>query len=395
MNILDDPPRGAEVPAKAVVAPAPVDREPRYHPLWQIVVTRVKEFYRYPSAIFWVYLFPILMAVVLGVAFQNPQSQPIAVAIVSGPGAEAVAAALRILTNQESVFRGDLVSDADARFLLRTGRAALVIVPNPSEQSPVVDSEATDEDIDFAWLKVTYLFDPTRPESVTARRAVDDTLQRVAGRRDPIAASDQRFSEPGGRYIDFVIPGLIGASLMNGGLWGVGFIVVDLRVRHLLKRFVTTPMKKSDFLAGLMLSRFFFMVTQVILLLICCRLLFGVQVLGSWLTLALFVVLGSWAFAGVGLLIASRAQTLETASGLINLIMLPMWLVSGIFFSSERFPAAFQPLIKILPLTALIDGMRAIMLEGSGFMGVLFPAAVLLIWSIACFAIALKWFRWY
>lgn len=388
-----------EQPSSLEAAPGPGSSDqPRrqsglqYWPLWQIASSRVKEFYRHPAAIFWVYVFPILMAIVLGIAFENPQVEKNVVDVQQGPGAEAIVDALNRPTTdyKRSNCQAAVFDEAQARFRLRTGRTDLILIAKPAAEN---ESRSAVDPIQGFDLE--YLFDPTRPESVVARRTIDDRLQRAAGRRDPLAVEDRQFIEPGGRYIDFLVPGLIGASLMSGALWGVGFVVVDLRVRHLLKRFVTTPMKKSDFLAGLMLSRFFFMITEVILMLVCTWLLFDVRILGSWLALAVFTLLGSWTFASIGLVVASRAQSLETASGIINLVILPMWLVSGIFFAADRFPAAMQPLIKILPLAALINAMRAIMLEGAGFAATLFPLVVLLVWSVICFAAALKLFRWY
>jgi ABC-2 type transport system permease protein len=371
------------------VRPAATAR--RYHPLWQIVVTRIKEFYRHPSSIFWVYVFPILMAVVLGVAFQNPTARVYPVDIESGPAAERIAAALRAASkdDQGMVFAPKIVSRAAANRDLKTTRTMLVVVPSGAAGETQSESAPLDQ------IRIDYRYDATRPESVDARRTVDDALQRAAGRRDAIAVREQRFSEPGGRYIDFLVPGLIGAGLMSGGMWGCGFVVVDLRVRNLLKRLITTPMRRSDFLAGLMLSRFFFMVTEVVLMLFLSWLFFNVRILGSWVALALFIVLGAMTFAAMGLVVASRAQTLETASGLINLVMLPMWLVSGIFFPIDRFPEVVLPLIKLLPLTALIDAARGIMIEGETLAGLWSPFLVLAVWTAACFAIALRYFRWY
>ena len=150
-------------------------------------------------------------------------------------------------------------------------------------------------------------------------------------------------TDPGGRYIDFLVPGLLGMSLMGGGMWGVGFVTVDMRIRKLLKRLLATPMRKSEFLAGIMLSRLLFMVPEVLVLLVFARLAFGVRNQGSVLSLLVLIVLGAFSFAGIGLLVASRAKTVEAVSGLMNLVMLPMWMLSGIFFSPERFPKWRSP----------------------------------------------------
>src|SRR5262249_44023984 len=160
--------------------------------------------------------------------------------------------------------------------------------------------------------------------------------------------------------------GLLGMSLMGGGLWGVGFAIVDMRIRKVLKRFLATPMRKSDFLLALMVSRMILLAPEVFVLLVFSRLAFGVVIQGSLLAMAVLILLGAVTFAGIGLLVASRAKTLEAVSGLMNLVMLPMWVLSGIFFSPERFPAAAQPFIQALPLTPLIDALRAVSLEGAG-----------------------------
>jgi ABC-type multidrug transport system permease subunit len=243
-------------------------------------------------------------------------------------------------------------------------------------------------------LHYEYLFDPTRPQSVLARNAVDDQLQRAAGRRDAAETTQIKVEEPGGRYIDFLVPGLLGMSLMGGGLWGVGFVTVDMRIRKLLKRFLATPMKKSHFLAAIMLSRLIFMVPEVLIILVFARLAFNVVNHGSEIAIIVLILLGAFTFSGIGLFVACRAKTLEAVSGLMNLAMLPMWILSGIFFSSDRFPEAFQPFIKAIPLTPLIDALRSVMLEGATLASQLPRIAVLAAWGIVTVVLALRLFRW-
>jgi ABC-type multidrug transport system permease subunit len=227
-----------------------------------------------------------------------------------------------------------------------------------------------------------------------ARDRAEDRLQRAAGRRDLVAIEDQEIEEPGGRYIDFLVPGLLGMGLMGGGLWGVGFAIVDMRIRKLLKRYLATPMKRSHFLASVLASRLVFSVPEVILVLIFARVFFGVAVQGSYLAVGLLILLGAFQFAGIGLLVASRAQTIETVSGLMNAAMLPMWIGSGIFFSIERFPEPIQPVLFALPLTPLIDAMRSVMLEGTSLMALGLDLGLVLLWGCVTFALALRWFRW-
>jgi ABC-type multidrug transport system permease subunit len=239
-----------------------------------------------------------------------------------------------------------------------------------------------------------YCYDPGRPESVLAKAQVDDALQTAAGRKDPVATTAVVSSEPGSRYIDFLIPGLLGMNLMNSGMWGIGFALVDMRQRKLLKRFVGTPMRRGDFLLALLSSRLVLMIIEIGLLLTLGVIAFHMKVLGSILAIVLLGTIGAMCFGGVGLLTASRAQKIESVSGLMNLVMMPMWIFSGVFFSYERFPAIIQPLIKALPLTALIDALRASILEGTPLLNQWPRLLIMALWGGISFMLALKWFRW-
>jgi ABC-type multidrug transport system permease subunit len=353
------------------------------HPLSVLLMARLREFFREPEAIFWVYGFPVLLAVGLGIAFRDkpPESVHVDVQVPVAPGGgapggppadDAARAALAALRGADGFTASPCARDA-CRDRLRLGRTDIVVVPG---------------------TPVAYIYDPTRPESVLARARVDDALQRRAGRADALATEDDHVRDPGSRYIDFLIPGLLGMNLMGGGLWGIGFVIVDMRVRKLLKRLVATPMRRSDFLLAMMGSRLIFMLPEVALLLLAGALLFGVVVQGSLLAVAAVSVLGAVSFAGLGLLVACRAQKIETVSGLMNVVMLPMWLLSGIFFSSDRFPDALQPFIKALPLTMLNDALRAVILEGATLFSQWPSLAGLVAWGGLSFALALRWFRW-
>jgi ABC-2 type transport system permease protein len=354
-------------------APVQAAAPRRYSPLGQLIVARMREFYREPEAIFWVYGFPILLTVALGVAFRNKPVEQIRVTIQEAPGAEAAAAAL----GQDEKFVVRRLDAQAAALSLRTGKTDLVVIPSegggPSYQ---------------------YVYDPTRAESLLARNATDDVLQRAAGREDKYTPSDQEMLEPGGRYIDFLVPGLLGMSLMGGGLWGVGFVIVDMRIRKLLKRFLATPMKKGHFLAGIMLSRLIFLAPDVLILLVFAWLVFGVAIQGSLLAVVFLVLLGAFTFSGIGLLVASRAKTVEAVSGMMNVVMLPQWVLSGIFFSAERFPEGAQPYLKLIPLTPLNDALRAVMLEGKPLTSQLTEIGILAVWGVVTFVLALRVFRW-
>lgn len=342
-------------------------------PIVQLTLARLREFFREPEAVFWVYGFPILMALLLGIAFREQPVERVFVDVQEGSHADTALAALKAIEKFETRKCGE----AECRNRLRTGKTSLVVVSK-----------------DGSGAGFDYLFDPARSDSLLARKEADDTLQRAAGRKDLFFSQDQQFEEPGGRYIDFLIPGLLGMSIMGGGLWGVGFVTVDMRIRKLLKRFLATPMKKTHFLAGVMISRLFFLVPEVIVLILFAWLVFGVRIYGSFVGTAFLILLGSLTFSGFGLLVASRAKTIEAVSGLMNLVMLPMWMLSGIFFSSSRYPDVVQPLIRLLPLTALIDAMRAVMIDGAPVFSQAPQIALLAVWGTVTFVIALKIFRW-
>lgn len=353
----------------------PTSTEPapprHYSPLAQLILARLREFYREPETVFWVYGFPILMSLALGIAFRNKPIERITVDVQDVPAATRVAQAL----STDERFVVTVLDEESCRRRLRSGKSDVLVIPDTADG-------------------FRFLYDPTRPESALARYAANDALQRGSGRSDPLPVQVEELHESGNRYIDFLIPGLLGMSLMGGGLWGVGFVIVDMRIRKLLKRLLATPMKKGHFLAAIMISRLCFMVPEVLLILLFSRLAFGVVNHGSLLALLMLILLGAFTFSGIGLLVASRARTLEAVSGLMNLTMLPMWVLSGIFFSSERFPDVAQPFIKLLPLTAQIDAMRAIMLEGEPLTAQLVRMAILAAWALVTFVLALRWFRW-
>lgn len=335
---------------------------------------RMLELKREPEVVFWVFVFPLLLAIGLGIAFRNKPAGATPVAIVARSGAEQTELLLRSSPQHASI-KADIQNDAAARKGFRLGKYDLVIEPDPAGG-------------------VTYLYDPARPESLLARSQVDNVLQDAAGRKDVIATNEAISSEPGSRYIDFLIPGLLGMNLMNSGMWGIGFALVDMRQRKLLKRFVGTPMRRGDFLLALMSSRLVLMIIEIGLLLTLGVLFFHMRVLGSIFTIIVLGSMGAMCFGGVGLLTASRAQKIESVSGLMNLVMMPMWIFSGVFFSYERFPAVIQPVIKALPLTALNDALRSSILEGTSLIHQWPRLLVMGLWGGISFLLALRWFRW-
>jgi ABC-type multidrug transport system permease subunit len=343
---------------------------PEYnHPVIELTVTRLKEFLRETEAIFWVFGFPLLLALALGFAFREKAPDRIPIGILDAPNAKQRLA----LLSRSPALLPRIYDPAAAEQVLRTGKVSLLV-----EGTGVV----------------IYRFDATRPDSRVARLEADDALQAAAGRRNPQAVRDQLVTERGSRYIDFLIPGLLGMNIMGTGMWSVGFNVVNARTRKLLKRLIATPMRKSDYLAAQFLARLGFLFLEVITLLVFTRFVFGVRVNGSWLLLGAICVAGAMAFSGLGILIASRARTIEAVSGLMNVVMMPMWLCSGVFFSYERFPDAAKPYIRALPLTALNDALRGVMTEGLSAARVAPQLGIMLAWGVVSFFVGLKIFRW-
>jgi ABC-2 type transport system permease protein len=337
------------------------------HPLFQLTLVRFREFLREPEALFWVFGFPLLLAAGLGLAFRNTPADVLTVGVVGTD--------LAAFEDAPTLAVESFPAVDDGLRALREGKVAL-LVERPANGS------------------VLYHYDDTNPEGRDARMRADMLVQQSAGRADPVLAQDQIMREAGSRYIDFLIPGLLGMNLMGGSIWSMGFAIVDARRRKLMKRLIATPMPRSYFLLSFLISRLAMLVVEVGAFLGFAVLVFGVPIRGSLALVAAVCVLGTLAFGALGLLLSSRARTIEAASGLMNLTMLPMWILSGVFFSSQRFPDAVQPIIAALPLTALNDALRTTMLQGTTLIEIAPQVGVLAAWLLVCFPLALKLFRW-
>jgi ABC-type multidrug transport system permease subunit len=348
--------------------------------LSELYFSRLREFYRQPARIFWVYGFPTVLAIGLGLAFKSRPPEAIQVDLVQNAASGPVEKVLRdydARAHRESAPGLLLRVESSERALhrLNTGKTPLVVIPAVSGP-------------------LAYRYDATRPEARAAKAAIDAVIQQGFGRKDVVATQEHTEQEPGSRYIDFLIPGLIGLNTMGGGLWGIGFVLVNFRIAKLLKCFVATPMPRRNFLLAMLGARLTFLIPDLCVLLLLGTLAFGMPIRGSLLLVIVLDVLGALAFAGIGLLVGSRATTTETVSGLMNLVMLPMWLFSGVFFSADRFPDAMQPFIQALPLTQLLNALRGVMLEGMGVLDVAGAMVILAVWALVTFVLALRIFRW-
>jgi len=339
------------------------------HPLIELTRARFREFLREPEAVFWVFAFPIIMTCALGIAFRSSAGEPIIVGVVQQGASADVTKALETAGG----FTIRAIPPAEIESAVRDGRAPVVVE---------------------AGTPPIYHFDEARPESQAARLAVDAALQRAAGRTDAFRASQQPVERIGSRYVDWLVPGLLGMNIMSTGLWGVGFAIVNARTKKLLKRLVATPMSRAHYLASHVLSRLVFLALESTVLVVFGWVAFGVIVRGSIAALAAIAVIGALSFGGLALLVSSRARTIEAVSGLLNVVMLPMWVLSGVFFAASNFPDVMQPFIQALPLTALIDALRGVINEGQSLAAVVSEIGILALWGSVSFALALKLFRW-
>ena len=339
------------------------------HPLAQLMLFRIRDFLREPSALFWVFGFPLLTSLALGLAFRDRELPELAVAVADGPEADRLTPVLEAVDG----LKAQRMTEEAGRDALRRGKVAVVLIPGPQPE---------------------LIADPTQEDGRTARLLVVDALERLQGREDRLTVRSQLVTAPGSRYIDFLIPGLLGFGLMSSSLWGLGWALVQMRTGKLLKRLVASPMKRSHFLFAFMAGRTLLAVAEIAFFAAFATLLFDVPMSGSLLSFTFMGLWGSTSFGGLALLVISRARNAETASGLINLVSMPMMALSGVFFASSNFPGWLQPFIQALPLTALNDGLRAIMLEGTPLLALWPQGLILGVWGVIPFLLALRYFKW-
>lgn len=339
------------------------------HPLFELTLARFREFLREPEAMFWVFGFPLIMTIALGIAFRSRGQEPIIAGVVERAGGDQIVSALE----RAGGFTVRRIPEADIERAVRDGRAPVVVVPGTPP---------------------TYRFDEARAESQVARLAVDRALQRAAGRADAFTPVEAPVQAVGSRYIDWLVPGLLGMNIMSTGLWGVAFSIVQARSKKLLKRLAATPMSRAHYLLSHIFSRLLFLALETIVIVGFAWFAFAVEVQGALWAVAVLALLGALAFGALGLLVASRVRTIEAVSGLMNLVMLPMWVLSGVFFASTNFPEVMQPVIRALPLTALVDALRAVTNEGRPLTALAGQIGVLTAWGVASFGLSLRLFRW-
>jgi len=231
-----------------------------------------------------------------------------------------------------------------------------------------------------------YWVNPTSPRGYALERMLDGghppgwTRAAVSGREV--------------RYVDWLVPGVLGMNMMFSCLFGVGYVIVRYRKSGYLKRLYATPLTAFEFLAAQVTSRLMLTLSITIAVFVLTDLLLDFYMLGRWFDLLVIAALGAISMISLGLLVASRVTSEELAGGLLNLLTWPMMLLSGVWFSMEGTPQALQWVAQLLPLTHMLDGARAIMLDGKGLLDLLPQIAALAAISAASLGLGAWWFRW-
>lgn len=374
------------------------------HQLIQLFLSHLREMLREPGVLFWGIVFPILMSLGLGIAFSNKKDIQVNIALIEKSGFKGnrqdvdlfirdfllVRNAIQTVDEEKNkmirlvvpdtqlgnttfIFRG--MSWNQAMVLLKRGNVSLAITLEKG--------------------KPFYHFDPLNPDA----QLVYLKLTRIFGMKELTSMDDnpeiKSLTVQGTRYIDFLVPGLIAMGIMMSSMWGISYSIIEKRSKKLLRRMIATPMKRSYFLVALITVRFFMNLVEGGLLFLFSWMAFGISIQGNIMALFCLFVAGNIAFAGLSILISCHTSNTEIGNGLINLVVMPMMVLSGIFFSYHNFPDWSIAFIQILPLTMMADGFRSIFIEGAGIMDVAIPVVVMSMTGIICFTIGLKIFKWH
>lgn len=365
-------------------------------PLLQLIIVQFKTFIREPEVIFWSLLFPILMAWGLGMAFNKEN--------------ESIITIVQVKNDQypDSAFRSFMVGANEIKNINSPSEKAL-------EQDVTIPGLGTNhyKIIDGTWeqayvlLKrgvvnlvieetaegLQYHFDPKSGEAKASYLQFSGILK---GKQAEFShALIKPLSQKGTRYIDFLVPGLIAMGLMMSTMWGISYSLIEKRSKKLLRRLVATPMNKSSFMISQFAARFVLCTIEAMVLYLFARYFFDMTIEGNIPALIVLFCAGFFAFCGIALLLASRTSNTFVGNGIINLVVMPMMLLSGIYFSYHNFPDAIIPYIQALPLTMIADGIRSVFLEGAGWQELLKPIVILSTIGLVTFISGLKVFKWY
>jgi len=346
--------------------------------LGQHVKGRWREFRREPSALFFVVLMPILWMAILGFAFSGGGKPGVGIGLLEGADQSELGMGVRQRLEADPSVRL-WIGDRDA-LLTRMKRGDVTVII-------AIDGAASGA--------ARLVLDPTKAEAHAGRAYADDVIQAAGGRKDPVTITDEAVKLPGQRYIDFLVPGLLALSLMTSSLFGTGMTIVANRRENLLKRYLATPMQPLTYILSHLIGRGFILVVEVATILIASFVLFRFRLESRLVDFTLFAALGAGAFTALALLCGARTANMAAMNGATNLISLPMMIVAGVWFSRANFPSWIAEPARYLPLTALVDGLRRIALEGGSLASVGFEAAVLGVYLVAATLAAKTLFKWY
>ena len=346
----------------------------RNNALWQQTKSRWREFKREPSAMFWVVTMPLLWITVLGFAFSNPRPERYGVGMLPEMKQDS---AMQVLQKDPNI-KPYFLDEKEIETLFRRGEIVLEISRTPANE-------------------IEYTLDSANPESMRAKDYVDRVIQVSAGRKDVVPTIRAQREVLGGRYVDFLIPGILALSIMTSSLFGVGMTIVSNRRENLLKRYLATPMNPSTYIVSHIFGRFMVLFFEFLTIVVYSGFIFDFKVHGSFIDFVLFSVLGAASFTAITLLCASRTRSMPFIAGLLNLVSIPMMLLSGVFFSKTNFPDAMRAFVDYLPLTALVDGLRKIALEDQSLfsMTLLPETLILVVYMVGATFLAKTIFKWF
>ena len=351
----------------------------------ELIKTQFREYWRAPEVLFWTLGFPIMIASILGMlySFKPPVNYKAALIEYEAPGAlkNGITAPEKIHDillpgkpgSNERKISFQKMKRADAEKAYQSGMVEIIV------------QEMADGSLQF-------YFDPANERAENLYLWINNDLHgKRSGKTPVIVALDQK----GSRYIDYLIPGLIALGIMNSTLWGIGWTLIEFRIKKFLRRMIVTPMRKIDFLLSIFIVRLILSIVEVSVLYTFAHYTFGVTLEGSLGVLILLFMAGHTAFGGLSILVASRTSNTRVGNGLINIITMPMFLLSGVFFSYHSFPQWMVSIIQYLPLTVLADSMRNVFLFNADLAGAAFSIIYLFTFGIIFYIAGLKIYRWY
>jgi ABC-2 type transport system permease protein len=362
-----------------------------------------REIIREPGVLFWGILFPILMSLGLGIAFTKKADviRKVAVMNSSGPTGNARDTGIiysflnekceknlpgnKTTYHWKYIIKDDKLGNSIFLFYEMGWDEAIKLLKRGTINVLLVDNQGSAE----------YHFDPMNPDAQLTYLKLINIIGTGNVKSVTASAEVKPLTVTGTRYIDFLVPGLISMGVMMSSMWGISYGLIEKRSKKLLRRLVATPMKKSHFLIALITVRVTMNFIESFVLFIFALFAFKMTIQGDITALILMFLAGNIAFAGIAVFVSSNTSNTEVGNGLINFVVFPMMVLSGIFFSYQNFPDWSLPAIRLLPLSMLTDGIRSIFNEGAGYHEVTIPILILTATGVVFFTAGLKIFKWH